>query len=257
VTPLPIRYGRAVFTPLPVNHFVKHDGGGLMEQTAGFLRPGQRTKAFSVALAMHGLLAAAVIYLVVPPLPRPDEPRPIEIVKLPESPRVEPPKVIPPKPVVRPSPPKVVTPPPRPIPPPVVIPDPTPPVSPVPVAPVQETPLEPSRVEPAPVAPSLPSPPKVEEYVAPSSDAAYLHNPKPAYPLIAQRRGWQGVTLLEVRVSAQGKPLSVSIKKSSGYAVLDDTARDTVLNSYRFEPARRNGEKVEATVELPMRFSLN
>ena len=247
----------AVFTPLPVNHFVKQDGGGLMGQTAESLRPGQRTKAFSVALALHVLLAAAVIYLVVPPVPRPDEPRPIEIVKLPDSPKVEPPKVIPPKPVVRPSPPKVVTPPPRPIPPPpVVIPDPTPPVSPVPVAPVQETPPEPSRVEPTPVAPP-PSPPKAEEYVAPSSDAAYLHNPKPAYPLIAQRRGWQGVTLLEVRVSAQGKPLSVSIKMSSGYAVLDDTARDTVLNSYRFEPARRNGEKVEATVELPMRFSLN
>lgn len=254
-----------MFTLSPINYFVKHDGGSLMEQVrAELLQRGQRTRAFAGALALHMLLAAAVIYLVVPPLPRLEETQPIEIVKLPETPKTEPPKVVPPKPVVKPSPPKAITSPPRPLPPPPIAKVDPAPIIPMPVAPVQETPPAPEpppRVEAAPATPPAPPPPpapsKIDEYIAPSSDAAYLHNPAPTYPLIAQRRGWQGITLLEVRVSAQGKPLAVSIKKSSGYAVLDDTARNTVLNSYRFEPARRNGEKVEAAVELPMRFTLN
>lgn len=248
--------------PLPTHYLVQPEGAGLMAGTgAASLRPGQ-ARAFSIALALHVLLAVAVIYLVVPPRPAPEQARPIEIVKLPDPPKAEPVKAAPQKPVVEPPPPKTVTPPPRPLPP--LRPTLSEPVPAPPVAPVQEAPPPVTESPPLDAAPAAsppsppPAPPKVvEEYIPPSSDAAYLHNPKPVYPLIAQRRGWQGVTLLEVRVSAQGKPLSVSIKKSSGHAVLDDTARDTVLNSYRFEPARRNGEEVEATVELPMRFTLN
>lgn len=255
--------------PLPTHYLVQPEGAGLMAGSgAASLRPGQ-ARAFSIALTLHVLLAVAVIYLVVPPRPTPEQARPIEIVKLPNPPKAEPAKAVPQKPVVEPPPPKAVTPPPRPLPPPprptLPEPVPAPPIAaaPMPVAPVQESPpplaeLPPFDAVPAAPPSPPPAPPKVvEEYIPPSSDAAYLHNPKPVYPLIAQRRGWQGVTLLEVRVSAQGKPLSVSIKKSSGHTVLDDTARDMVLNSYRFEPARRNGEEVEATVELPMRFTLN
>lgn len=251
-------------------HFVKRDGGHLTGQTAGpAWRHVHHTKAFTIALGLHLLLGAAVIYWVVPPVPSPKEETIIEIVQLPEPPKLEPPKPeppkpVPPKPVVKPVPPppkRVVQP--KPAPPPPVVAAPTPPVAPAPTfipappPPVQEAPEAPPVAEQAPIeTPPTPAVPPVDEYIPPDSDAAYLHNPKPSYPLIAQRRGWEGTTLLEVRVSAAGKPLNVRIKKSSGYHALDDAALQTVRDSYRFEPARRNGEKVEATVELPMRFSL-
>lgn len=241
-------------------HFVERGGDKLMEQSSRQAqRVGHRTKAFAIAFTLHALLAAAAIYLVVPPLPQPEKKEPIiEIVQLPEPPKPEPPKPIP-QPVVKPVP--VPTPKPtvqpRPTPPPVIA-TPAPPEPTFVPVPTQEAPKPPPVVEQAPIEappPVMASPP-VDEYIPPDSDAAYLHNPKPAYPLIAQKRGWEGVTLLEVRVSAAGKPLSVRILKTSGHQALDDVALRTVEEAYRFEPARRNGEKVEATVELPIRFSL-
>lgn len=252
-----------MFSLIRAAHFVDPDGRKLM----GGARVGwrdQRAESFTLALALHVLLGAAVIYLVTPPLPQPEELEPIQIVTLPEPPRPIPPEVTPPKPqpqpkpVPRPEPVRkaVIEPPPEP----AIIQQPTPVVLPPrPPEPVLEDIPEPPRVEPPPVVATPPTPvPKLEDvYIPPDSNAAYLNNPKPVYPMIAQRRGWEGTTLLEVRVSATGKPLFVRVKVSSGYKVLDDTAVKIVQEAYRFEPARRNGEKVEATVELPMRFALD
>ena len=241
-------------------HFVERGGDKLMEQSSRQApRLGHRTKAFAIAVTLHVLLAAAAIYLVVPPLPQPEKKESIiEIVQLPEPPKPQPPKPIP-QPVVKPVPVPAAKPiaKPRPAPPPVIA-TPAPPVPTFVPVPMQEAPEPPQVVEQAPVEapPPVMAQPPVDEYIPPDSDAAYLHNPKPAYPLIAQKRGWEGVTLLEVRVSAAGKPLSVRILKTSGHQVLDDVALRTVQDAYRFEPARRNGEKIEATVELPIRFSL-
>jgi protein TonB len=83
----------------------------------------------------------------------------------------------------------------------------------------------------------------------------YLRNPPPKYPLEARRNGWEGSTLLRVRVSDRGVPESVEVITSSGYAVLDEAARDAVKR-WRFNPARLVGQAVSATVEVPVTFSL-
>lgn len=93
-------------------------------------------------------------------------------------------------------------------------------------------------------------------FVAPSSVAAYLRNPKPAYPAMALRRGMQGLVLLLVKVSDRGEPLTVTIKKSSGFMLLDKAALKAV-RAWRFAPATRGGRSVAAGVEVPIRFSLN
>lgn len=93
-------------------------------------------------------------------------------------------------------------------------------------------------------------------FVPPQSRAAYLRNPKPSYPATAQQRGMQGVVVLAVSVSMDGLPLSVSIKASSGYTVLDKAALKAV-SAWRFAPATQGGRAVEAQVDVPIRFSLN
>jgi len=50
------------------------------------------------------------------------------------------------------------------------------------------------------------------------------------YPRMARRMGWQGEVLLSFSVDSVGLIHTVHIKKSSGYALLDDSAR-TALSS--------------------------
>jgi protein TonB len=92
-------------------------------------------------------------------------------------------------------------------------------------------------------------------YSPPSFGARYLDNPKPGYPLIARRRGLEGTVRLDVRVSAEGIPISVRVRESGGHESLDEAALTAVWH-WRFVPARRGGEPVEASVVVPVRFRL-
>lgn len=87
-------------------------------------------------------------------------------------------------------------------------------------------------------------------------DADYLRNPKPVYPSMSRRLGEEGKVLLRVRVSTQGLALSVDIRQSSGYLRLDEAARAAV-EKWRFVPAQRGSEAIEATVLVPLAFSLD
>lgn len=92
-------------------------------------------------------------------------------------------------------------------------------------------------------------------YSPPGLGASYLHNPKPAYPVLARRRGLEGVVRLDVRVSAEGIPIAVKVRESSGHEALDEAALTAVWH-WRFSPARRGGEAVEGAVVVPIRFNL-
>ena len=118
------------------------------------------------------------------------------------------------------------------------------------------------------VAPQPPAPP-VQSIAAPPApvaapialvaarfDADYLHNPKPVYPALSRRLGEEGKVLLKVRVSAQGTALEVAISKSSGFPRLDAAAEDAVAR-WRFVPARRGDEPVDASVVVPITFALD
>jgi len=84
----------------------------------------------------------------------------------------------------------------------------------------------------------------------------YGMNPKPPYPMLARRRGDQGVVLLRVHVRADGSVVTAEIKQSSGSSLLDDAALQTVREGWRFIPARLNSAPVESWVEVPIRFVL-
>ncbi|MDQ5960832.1 MAG: periplasmic protein TonB, partial [Pseudomonadota bacterium] len=87
-------------------------------------------------------------------------------------------------------------------------------------------------------------------------DADYLQNPKPVYPPMSRRMNEEGKVVLRVRVSAQGQPLAVEIKQSSGYARLDEAAK-TAVERWRFVPARQGSEAIEASVLVPLNFTLS
>jgi protein TonB len=115
---------------------------------------------------------------------------------------------------------------------------------PTPVAVAPATQVAPSAVQAAP------------SFVGARFDAAYLHNPHPSYPPLSRRLGEEGKVLLRVRVSADGQPAAVDLEKSSNFERLDEAARQVVAR-WRFVPAKRGDEAVEATVIVPIVFRLD
>lgn len=129
------------------------------------------------------------------------------------------------------------------------------PVAPPLEVPVAKTPEPPPReAPPAPPVEAPPAPPP-PPLVPPRFDADYLSNPPPEYPALSRRLGEEGQVLLRVRVSAEGLPLAVEVRRSSGFKRLDEAARAAVKH-WKFVPARRGEEPVAAWVLIPISFTL-
>jgi periplasmic protein TonB len=199
-----------------------------------------------VAFAAHLALAASAFLFYQAP---PQAPEVFNVTLLPMAPPApEPPAPAPapkPQPVVKKAEPK-----------------PTPLPKPAPV----ESKTAISRDQPAPT----PTPSEVQSTAAPSGadkpspavseskpqfEAAYLNNPRPAYPAMSRRLGEEGRVEVEVQVQADGTPSRVSLKRSSGYSRLDEAALDAIKR-WKFIPAKRGGEAVAASVIVPMPFVL-
>ncbi|HNV86732.1 MAG TPA: energy transducer TonB [Candidatus Omnitrophota bacterium] len=75
------------------------------------------------------------------------------------------------------------------------------------------------------------------------------------YPKIAREKGWQGTAILEIAVDSSGKAEKVRVIESSGYRILDQAARQAILQC-RFIPAKPNNLPAASMVRVPFRFSL-
>lgn len=89
----------------------------------------------------------------------------------------------------------------------------------------------------------------------PDYKASYLNNPRPTYPMVARRMGWEGKVILNVEVLAEGACGAVNVFRSSGREVLDNSAM-TIVKSWRFIPARRAGRPITQWFQVPINFSL-
>ena len=243
--------GRAYRTPLGQLRLQKTPKSSLRRREAIVLAV--------LAVLVHG----AVIYWVnqqptpaLPIVPPEIPPMTIEFSR-PAPPVVEPPPPQPaPPPVVEPPPPVVdelaVKPPPKPkpIPKPVVkqVPKPAPKA-------VQQPPAPPQPAAPV-AAPAPPAPPAPAPVTPASANAAYLKNPAPEYPSLAQRRGWEGTVLLRVHVLASGKPGEIQIQKSSGRQQLDDAALSAVKR-WSFVPAKQGDVAQGGWVSVPIDFKIH
>ncbi|WP_202844110.1 energy transducer TonB [Luteimonas saliphila] len=85
----------------------------------------------------------------------------------------------------------------------------------------------------------------------------YESAPSPAYPRAAIQRNLEGTVLLRVLVGTDGSPLEVGIERSSGHGVLDREAVRHVQHSWRFRPAMRDGQAVQAIGLVPIEFKLD
>jgi protein TonB len=214
-----------------------------------------------LALVVHG----AVIYWInqhptpaLPIVPPEIPPMTIEFSRPapPAPPVVEPP---PPAPVVEPPPPvedelAVKPPPPKPIPKPKPKPVAKPVPKPAPKA-VEQPPAPPQPAAPV-AAPAPPAPPAPAPVTPASANAAYLKNPAPEYPSLAQRRGWEGTVMLRVHVLANGKPGEIQIQKSSGRQQLDDAALSAV-KQWSFVPAKQGDVAQDGWVSVPIDFKIH
>lgn len=83
----------------------------------------------------------------------------------------------------------------------------------------------------------------------------YEKNRPPPYPELARRRGWQGVVLLAVTVSAKGLVEKADVESSCGHRLLDDTALKAV-KAWHFMAGTENGRHVAMEVLVPVHFNL-
>jgi len=88
-------------------------------------------------------------------------------------------------------------------------------------------------------------------YLAPS----YLNNPAPAYPLKARISRQEGLVMLTVTVTLDGRPADIEVLRSSGNADLDRAAVAAVRR-WIFHPAMAGDRAITARVEVPIRFRL-
>jgi len=83
----------------------------------------------------------------------------------------------------------------------------------------------------------------------------YRENPPPAYPALARKRRYEGTVILEVLVNKNGRVTDLKIYHSSGYAVLDEAALETVKD-WQFQPGKRGETAIDMWVRVPIRFNL-
>lgn len=128
-------------------------------------------------------------------------------------------------------------------------------------APPQPTPVE--TAIPLPVAPvatqniidSAPSTPTAPSGTTQAS-LDYAFAPPPPYPVRALSRGIEGTVWLRIEVDEAGTPAKVTVERSSGDRMLDGAARSHVLNRWRFQPARLDGEAIRGVALVPVTFEI-
>jgi periplasmic protein TonB len=88
------------------------------------------------------------------------------------------------------------------------------------------------------------------------STVEYLREPSPRYPPQSRRLREQGLVVLKVLIDERGTACEIEIESSSGYARLDDAAREAVRRA-AFRPYVEDGAPRRALVLIPIEFSLN
>jgi len=129
-------------------------------------------------------------------------------------------------------------------------------VKPAPVAPPVVTTVEDGNIDAPPVSTPTLAPPSAAVSATPvEASLAYRRAPLD-YPAIAMRQRMHGTVLLRVLVDESGKPVDVQVEQSSGYPLLDRSARTQVLSGWSFQPAMVDGRAVRAWARVPVTFQL-
>jgi protein TonB len=77
----------------------------------------------------------------------------------------------------------------------------------------------------------------------------------PRYPAAARKAGWEGLVVARVRVDTRGRAVSVFIRESSGYPLLDQAVTRAV-RKWMFTPATQAGKAIDSFHDVKVRFRL-
>ena len=86
--------------------------------------------------------------------------------------------------------------------------------------------------------------------------ALVVQGPKPPYPLPARQAGFEGKVVLDILVGKEGVVKKADVVESSGRQDCDRAALSTILEKWRFEPARVNGMPVDWPERVLVRYDL-
>ena len=90
----------------------------------------------------------------------------------------------------------------------------------------------------------------------PRADAAMLNNPAPVYPALSRRFREAGRVLFDVYILPDGSVGQIKLKRSSGFARLDDAALEAIRR-WRYIPAKRGNEPIPYWYVQPLDFELD
>jgi len=76
------------------------------------------------------------------------------------------------------------------------------------------------------------------------------------YPKIAQMRGWQGTVIADLEIDTKGAVISIKIKKSSTYEVLDNEALEMIRKASPFPAPPESLRGKNFNVLVPISFKL-
>ena len=111
--------------------------------------------------------------------------------------------------------------------------------------------------EPVKEAPPMPSQAEIDNATGRYGNALWNAISKhKKYPKIAQMRGWQGETVVELELDGTGKLKSKKITQSSGYEVLDKQALEMVEKAIPFPTPPEALRNSTFTILVPVPFKL-
>ena len=88
-------------------------------------------------------------------------------------------------------------------------------------------------------------------------DPRYAGNAQPPYPAAARRLGEEGSVIVHIRIGRDGRVIAVTLAQSSGSPRLDAAALAHAQAHWRFVPALQDGERIEASRDITVRFRLD
>ena len=77
------------------------------------------------------------------------------------------------------------------------------------------------------------------------------------YPMEARKANWEGTVYIRFVVKKDGAVDSVTVRRSSGYEILDNEAVRIIKTLPRWIPAKLNGKPVSSYYQIPVKFQLN